>query len=46
MENLYWSVHPYHREMMDGDFELNAPLEGRTLGKSSPPANRPCVRAS
>ncbi|WP_330307496.1 MULTISPECIES: NADP-dependent oxidoreductase [unclassified Streptomyces] len=33
VENLYWSVDPYHREMMDGDFELNAPLEGRTLGR-------------
>ncbi|MEU9010662.1 NADP-dependent oxidoreductase [Streptomyces sp. NPDC048479] len=33
VENLYWSVDPYHREMMDGYFELNAPLEGRTLGR-------------
>lgn len=33
VENLYWSVDPYHREMMDGDFELSAPLEGRTLGR-------------
>ncbi|MGW7260874.1 NADP-dependent oxidoreductase [Streptomyces sp. NPDC054834] len=33
VENLYWSVDPYHREMMDGDLELNAPLEGRTLGR-------------
>ncbi|MFF4232659.1 NADP-dependent oxidoreductase [Streptomyces sp. NPDC001820] len=33
VENVYWSVDPYHREMMDGDFELNAPLEGRTLGR-------------
>ncbi|MFF3918716.1 zinc-binding dehydrogenase [Streptomyces sp. NPDC001852] len=33
VENLLWSVDPYHREMMDGDFELNAPLEGRTLGR-------------
>src|SRR3954462_4970798 len=33
VENLYWSVDPYHREMMDGEFELNAPLEGRTLGR-------------
>ncbi|MEU1401113.1 NADP-dependent oxidoreductase [Streptomyces sp. NPDC005728] len=33
LENLYWSVDPYHREMMDGDFALNAPLEGRTLGR-------------
>ncbi|MEU2620107.1 NADP-dependent oxidoreductase [Streptomyces sp. NPDC007157] len=30
---LYWSVDPYHREMMDGDFALDAPLEGRTLGR-------------
>ncbi|RII15576.1 putative NADP-dependent oxidoreductase YfmJ [Streptomyces sp. YIM 130001] len=33
VENLYWSVDPYHREMMDGDFELDAPLEGRTIGR-------------
>lgn len=33
VENLYWSVDPYHREMMDGDFELDSPLEGRTLGR-------------
>ena len=33
VENLYWSVDPYHREMRDGDFELDAPLEGRTLGR-------------
>ena len=34
VENLYWSVDPYHREMMDADFELNSPsLEGRTLGR-------------
>ena len=33
VENLYWSVDPYHREMMDGDFELNAPREGRALGR-------------
>ncbi|WP_225837828.1 NADP-dependent oxidoreductase [Streptomyces sp. NK08204] len=33
VENLYWSVDPYHRQMMDGDFGLNAPLEGRTLGR-------------
>ncbi|MFB9516551.1 NADP-dependent oxidoreductase [Streptomyces purpureus] len=33
VENLYWSVDPYHREMMDGDFALHAPLEGRTLGR-------------
>ncbi|MEU0940593.1 NADP-dependent oxidoreductase [Embleya sp. NPDC005971] len=33
VENLYWSVDPYHREMMDAEFALNAPLEGRTLGR-------------
>ncbi|MEW2132150.1 NADP-dependent oxidoreductase [Streptomyces sp. NPDC005435] len=33
LENLWWSVDPYHREMMDGDFALDAPLEGRTLGR-------------
>ncbi|OIJ63983.1 NADP-dependent oxidoreductase [Streptomyces mangrovisoli] len=36
VENLYWSVDPYHREMMDdlpGGFALHAPLEGRALGR-------------
>ncbi|MER5891273.1 NADP-dependent oxidoreductase [Streptomyces sp. NPDC001941] len=33
VENLYWSVDPYHRGMMDADFALHAPLEGRTLGR-------------
>lgn len=36
VHNLYWSVDPYHREMMDdvpGGFALGAPLEGRTLGR-------------
>ncbi|MBD0420279.1 NADP-dependent oxidoreductase [Streptomyces sp. TRM S81-3] len=36
VENLYWSVDPYHREMMDdvpGGFGLDAPLEGRTIGR-------------
>lgn len=36
VENLYWSVDPYHREMMDdvpGGFTLGAPLEGRTIGR-------------
>ncbi|WP_370115463.1 zinc-binding dehydrogenase [Streptacidiphilus sp. MAP12-33] len=36
VENLYWSVDPYHREMMDdvpGGFTLDTPLEGRTLGR-------------
>ncbi|MFI0721712.1 NADP-dependent oxidoreductase [Streptomyces sp. NPDC021224] len=34
--NLYWSVDPYHRELMDdvpGGFALHAPLEGRTIGR-------------
>ncbi|MER5410449.1 NADP-dependent oxidoreductase [Streptomyces sp. NPDC002769] len=36
VENLYWSVDPYHREMMDdvpGGFALDTPLEGRTIGR-------------
>ncbi|WP_329264863.1 NADP-dependent oxidoreductase [Streptomyces sp. NBC_01478] len=36
VENLYWSVDPYHREMMDdvpGSFALGAPLEGRAIGR-------------
>ncbi|MEV1053860.1 NADP-dependent oxidoreductase [Streptomyces sp. NPDC049887] len=36
VQNLYWSVDPYHRGMMDdapGGFALHAPLEGRTLGR-------------
>lgn len=36
VENLYWSVDPYHREMMDeapGGFTLGAPLEGRAIGR-------------
>ncbi|WP_137993180.1 MDR family NADP-dependent oxidoreductase [Streptomyces vilmorinianum] len=35
VENLLWSVDPYHREAMDGDFlwTLNSPMEGRTLGR-------------
>jgi NADPH-dependent curcumin reductase CurA len=36
VKNLYWSVDPYHREMMDdvpGGFALGAPLEGRALGR-------------
>ncbi|RST19039.1 NADP-dependent oxidoreductase [Streptomyces sp. WAC05374] len=36
VQNLYWSVDPYHREMMDdvpGGFALDAPLEGRTIGR-------------
>lgn len=33
VENVLLSVDPYHRECMDGDWELNAPLEGRTIGR-------------
>ncbi|MFD4654687.1 NADP-dependent oxidoreductase [Kitasatospora sp. NPDC058444] len=34
VENLYQSVDPYMRELMDEDgWELHAPLEGRTLGR-------------
>ncbi|MCX5402223.1 NADP-dependent oxidoreductase [Streptomyces sp. NBC_00102] len=36
VENLYWSVDPYHREMMDdvpGGFALGTPLEGRAVGR-------------
>ncbi|MFI8520524.1 zinc-binding dehydrogenase [Streptomyces sp. NPDC085481] len=35
VENLVWSVDPYHREAMDDDslWTLNAPMEGRTLGR-------------
>ena len=33
VENLYLSVDPYMREMMDGDWALNAPLEGRSIGR-------------
>ncbi|GAB2916872.1 NADP-dependent oxidoreductase [Streptomyces mayteni] len=36
VRNLYWSVDPYHREMMDdvpGGFALGTPLEGRTIGR-------------
>ncbi|MFF9014589.1 NADP-dependent oxidoreductase [Streptomyces sp. NPDC014870] len=35
IENLLWSVDPYHREAMDGDFlwTLGSPMEGRTLGR-------------
>ncbi|QKW07031.1 NADP-dependent oxidoreductase [Streptomyces sp. NA04227] len=36
VENLYWSVDPYHRELMDdvpGGFALDAPLEGRAVGR-------------
>ncbi|MCB5166655.1 NADP-dependent oxidoreductase [Streptomyces bambusae] len=36
VENLYLSVDPYHRQLMDGGpdgFALHAPLEGRALGR-------------
>ncbi|MFI6641047.1 zinc-binding dehydrogenase [Streptomyces sp. NPDC050504] len=33
VENLYLSVDPYHRELMDSDNELHAPLEGRAVGR-------------
>jgi NADPH-dependent curcumin reductase CurA len=36
VENLLLSVDPYHRGMMEvrpGGFELNAPLEGRSVGR-------------
>ncbi|MBT2442521.1 NADP-dependent oxidoreductase [Streptomyces sp. ISL-36] len=35
VENLLWSVDPYHREAMDDDslWTLNAPMEGRTVGR-------------
>ncbi|MGF1431565.1 NADP-dependent oxidoreductase [Kitasatospora sp. LaBMicrA B282] len=34
VENVYLSVDPYMREAMDeGGWELNAPLEGRTVGR-------------
>ncbi|MCP2337868.1 NADP-dependent oxidoreductase [Actinomadura rupiterrae] len=33
VENLYWSVDPYHRELMDGGFVLGEALEGRTIGR-------------
>ncbi|GGP52635.1 NADP-dependent oxidoreductase [Streptomyces abikoensis] len=33
VENLYLSVDPYMRECMNGVWELNAPLEGRSVGR-------------
>ena len=33
VENLYFSVDPYHREEMDGGWDLHTPLEGRTIGR-------------
>ncbi|MDV5148552.1 NADP-dependent oxidoreductase [Streptomyces sp. SBC-4] len=46
VENLQWSVDPYHREAMDTDeiWTLDSPMEGRTLGRvldSRDPALRP-----
>ncbi|MFF9066878.1 zinc-binding dehydrogenase [Streptomyces sp. NPDC014891] len=46
VENLQWSVDPYHREAMDSDeiWTLGSPMEGRTLGRvleSRDPALRP-----
>ncbi|WP_374109068.1 zinc-binding dehydrogenase [Streptomyces sp. CC228A] len=33
VENLWLSVDPYMRECMDGDWDLHAPLEGRSVGR-------------
>ncbi|MCA8216376.1 NADP-dependent oxidoreductase [Burkholderia cepacia] len=33
VRNMYFSVDPYMRECMDGDWALHAPLEGRTIGR-------------
>ncbi|WIM56515.1 hypothetical protein P7T05_08205 [Pantoea anthophila] len=33
VKNVHFSVDPYMRECMDGDWELNTPLEGRTIGQ-------------
>ncbi len=33
VENLLLSVDPYMRECMDGEWDLNAPLEGRAIGR-------------
>lgn len=44
VENLHFSVDPYMRECMEGDWELNEPLEGRTIGRvilSNTPELRP-----
>ncbi|WP_206023957.1 MDR family NADP-dependent oxidoreductase [Rouxiella badensis] len=44
VENVHFSVDPYMRECMDGDWELNEPLEGRTIGRvirSNTPALQP-----
>ncbi|RLP74935.1 NADP-dependent oxidoreductase [Mycetocola tolaasinivorans] len=44
VQNVLFSVDPYHREAMDGDWELGAPLEGRSAGRvlaSTSPDFRP-----
>ena len=33
VRNMHFSVDPYMRECMDGDWALHAPLEGRTIGR-------------
>ncbi|MFJ3922600.1 zinc-binding dehydrogenase [Streptomyces sp. NPDC090022] len=33
VENLWLSVDPYMREAMDAEWELDAPLEGRSIGR-------------
>ncbi|HVK25692.1 MAG TPA: NADP-dependent oxidoreductase [Actinokineospora sp.] len=33
VENIYLSVDPYMRQMMDGGWDLHAPLEGRAVGR-------------
>ncbi|NSC23434.1 NADP-dependent oxidoreductase [Streptomyces albus subsp. chlorinus] len=33
VENVYLSVDPYMRELMDGGWDLHAPLEGRAIGR-------------
>ncbi|MFD7663638.1 zinc-binding dehydrogenase [Streptomyces sp. NPDC059788] len=33
VENLHLSVDPYMRELMDGGWDLRAPLEGRSIGR-------------
>ncbi|MEV5597174.1 NADP-dependent oxidoreductase [Streptomyces sp. NPDC052496] len=33
VENLHLSVDPYMRELMDGGWDLHAPLEGRSVGR-------------
>ncbi|WP_241649948.1 zinc-binding dehydrogenase [Rosenbergiella collisarenosi] len=44
VKNIHFSIDPYMRECMDGDWELDEPLEGRTIGrvvKSTNPALNP-----